>query len=97
MENRAERNGAKEARSPRPPSGRGRGLYPSHLRPRTSDGWVAVILFLALFLMAEPPIVHTLANRIEPWILGFPFLYSYLLLVYLALIGVLIWALMRRL
>jgi hypothetical protein len=54
-------------------------------------------LFLGLFLLAEPPIVHGLANRVEPWTLGFPFLYAYLLLVYSALIAVLLWALKRGL
>jgi hypothetical protein len=36
--------------------------------------------------------VHTVANRISPWLLGLPFLYAYLLIIYIALIGVLIWA-----
>lgn len=54
-----------------------------------------MILFLLLFAMAEPPVVHSLANRIEPSVFGVPFLYSYLLAVYFALIGVLIWV-MRR-
>ena len=66
--------------------------YRSHLRPRTREGWMAVILFLVLLVLAEPPIVHHLANRTEPWVLGMPFLFAYLLLVYLALIGVLVWA-----
>jgi len=71
--------------------------FRSHLLPRTRQGWVAVVLFFGLLILAEPPIVHTLANRIEPWILGLPFLYTYLLAVYSALIVVLIWALGRRL
>ena len=53
---------------------------------------MAVILFLALFALTQPPIVNGLANRIEPWILGLPFLYAYLLGLYLLLIGVLNWA-----
>jgi hypothetical protein len=47
--------------------------------------------------LVEPPIVHTFANRTEPWIFGFPFLYTYLLVVYSALIGVLLWVQRRRL
>jgi len=78
-----------EPRAPGPP--------PSHLRPRTRDGWVAVLLFLGLFLLVEPPLLFLLANRTDPWILGVPFLYAYLFLVYAALIGVLLWALKRRL
>ncbi len=78
-------------------SQRGRGLFRSHLLPRTGRGWVAVISFLGLFALVEPPFVYSLANRIEPWVFGLPFLYFYLLVVYTALIGVLLWALGRRL
>jgi len=53
------------------------------------------VTFLVLCLMAQPPIVHGWANRIEPWIAGFPFLYAYLFLVYSAMIVVLIWALRK--
>jgi len=58
---------------------------------------VAVVSFVALFLLVEPPLVYSLANHVEPWVLGVPFLYAYLLLVYVALIGVLLWALRRGL
>ena len=71
--------------------------YPSHYRPRTRAGWVAVVLFLLLMVLVEPPIVTSWANRIEPWILGMPFLYAYLLIIYVALIGVLLWAQRRGL
>ena len=71
--------------------------FRSHLLPRTRGGWVAVVLFLGLLALAEPPLVHTVANRIEPWVLGLPFLYVYLLGIYLALIGVLLWVWRRRL
>ena len=80
-----------------PTQEKGEGMFRSHLLPRTRNGWVAVILFLALLALAEPPFVHGLANRVEPWILGLPFLYAYLLGVYCALIAVLIWALRKRL
>ena len=53
------------------------------------------LTFLCLFALVEPPVVHLLANRVEPWIFGVPFLYAYLLVVYCALIGVLIWVLRR--
>jgi hypothetical protein len=69
----------------------------SHLLPRTRSGWVAVLLFLGLLALAEPPFVHSVANRIEPLVFGLPFLYVYLLGIYLALIGVLVWAWRRRL
>ena len=71
--------------------------FRSHLVPRTRDGWIAVLLFLGLFALVEPPFVHSVANRIEPWLLGFPFFYTYLLVLYSALIGVLLWALWRKL
>lgn len=67
----------------------------SHYLPRTREGWIGVILFLVLFALAEPPLVYVLANREQPWILGVPFLYAYLLVVYFALIGVLVWV-MRK-
>ena len=67
----------------------------SHLLPRTRNGWVATVLFVALMALAQPPVVHGLVNRIEPWVLGMPFLYAYLLVVYVAMIAVLLWA-MRK-
>jgi hypothetical protein len=56
-----------------------------------------VVLFLLLFALVEPPFTHVLANRTEPWLLGFPFLYTYLLVLYSGIIVVLIWALRRGL
>jgi hypothetical protein len=70
--------------------------YRSHYLPRTREGWIGVVLFLLLLALAEPPLVYVLGNRVEPWVLGVPFLYAYLLLVYIALIGVLIWVMRRR-
>ena len=67
----------------------------SHFVPRTRDGWIATIAFVALFLLAMPPVTHTVLNRVDPWILGLPFFYAVLLIVYVALIAVLIWALRR--
>jgi hypothetical protein len=67
----------------------------SHYLPRTRDGWIATILFLVFMALAQPPVSHGLANRIEPWILGMPFLYAWLLGVYVLMIAVLVWA-MRR-
>ena len=69
----------------------------SHYRPRSRDGRIAVIAFLGLLALAQPPIVHQFANRVEPWILGVPFLYAYLLAVYVAMIGVLLWVQRRGL
>ncbi|MGD8330959.1 MAG: hypothetical protein PVJ49_16130 [Acidobacteriota bacterium] len=69
----------------------------SHFLPRSRDGWIAVIAFLALMALAQPPIVFRVANRITPWVLGMPFLYAWLLAVYLAMIGVLLWVQRRGL
>jgi uncharacterized membrane protein len=69
----------------------------SHLVPRTRDGRIATAVFVALFLLAMPPFTHQVLNRTEPWILGLPFLYASLFFVYCALIGVLLWALGRKL
>ena len=68
---------------------------PSRFLPRTRDGWVAAIAFGAIFLLAMPPVTHTLLNRIEPSAFGLPFLYLALFAVYCALIAVLIWAYRR--
>ena len=64
----------------------------SHYLPRTRRGRIATVAFIAAMLLGQPPIVHGLMNRIEPWILGMPFLFAYLLLVYFLGIAVLIWA-----
>lgn len=69
----------------------------SHFRPRSRAGWIAVIAFLSLMALAQPPVVHRLVNRIEPWVFGLPFLYAWLLGVYVAMIGVLLWVQRRRL
>lgn len=71
--------------------------FRSHYLPRTRNGWVGAILFLLLMIMVEPPVVHSLANRIEPWVLGVPFLYAYLFVFYILIIGVLLWALRKGL
>ena len=67
----------------------------SHLIPRTRDGRIASVLFLVFMAMAQPPVVHGFANRVEPWILGTPFLYAWLFAAYVGMIVVLIWALRR--
>ena len=67
----------------------------SRFLPRSRDGWIATVAFAAVFLLAMPPVTHTLLNRIEPSVLGVPFLYLALFGVYLALILVLIWAYRR--
>jgi hypothetical protein len=71
--------------------------YRSHYLPRSRAGWITLALFVALMALAQPPIVYVVANRVEPWVLGLPFLYAYLLVVYCALIGVLLWAMRRGL
>jgi hypothetical protein len=67
----------------------------SHWIPRTRDGRIATAVFVGLFLLAMPPFTHTVWNHVEPWILGVPFFFAVLLVLYLALIGVLVWALRR--
>lgn len=63
--------------------------YRSHLWPRTSRGRAAVVGFVFFLLLAQPPLV-LLVNRIEPRILGAPFLYVWLLGAYVGMIGVLV-------
>lgn len=67
----------------------------SHYLPRTWTGRIATGAFLAGMVLSQPPVVHGLANRIEPWVLGMPFLFAYLLGVYLFMIGVLVWTARR--
>ena len=64
----------------------------SHYLPRTRNGWIATVLFILTMALAQPPIIHRLMNRVEPWVLGMPFLYAWLLGVYVLMILVLIWA-----
>lgn len=64
----------------------------SHYLPRTRAGWIASVLFVLAMALAQPPIVHGFMNRIEPWVLGMPFLYAWLLGVYVLSIAVLVWA-----
>lgn len=63
---------------------------PSHWRPRTPEGRRALVTFLAVFALGQPPVVWLLANHIEPRVLGMPFLYAWLLAVYVALAVVLV-------
>ncbi len=67
----------------------------SHFIPRTRDGWISTITFVVLFLVAMPPVTHTVLNRTDPWLLGLPFFYVVLLGIYTALTLVLVWALRR--
>ena len=68
----------------------------SHYLPRTRAGWIATILLVICMALSQPPVVHGLVNRIEPWIVGMPFLFVYLLGVYVATIAVLIWTMIKR-
>jgi len=65
--------------------------YRSHWLPRTREGGIGLVAFLALFALALPPATHTLWNRITPTVFGLPFLYVALGAVYTALVGVLLW------
>ena len=69
--------------------------FRSHLVPRTRDGRIATLSFLVLFLLAMPPVTHAVLDRPEIRVLGMPFLYVSLLVIYVALIAVLLWALRR--
>lgn len=64
----------------------------SHYLPRTRNGRIATVAFIVAMVLGQPPIVHGLVNRIEPWILGMPFIFAYLLAAYTVGIAVLIWA-----
>jgi hypothetical protein len=64
----------------------------SHLIPRTRPGRTAVTAFIALFALCMPPVTHVVLNRVQPTLLGLPFFWVSLLVVYALLIAVLIYA-----
>ena len=68
----------------------------SHYLPRTRAGRIATILLVLCLALSQPPVVHGLVNRTEPWIFGMPFLFVYLLGVYVATIAVLIWTMKKK-
>jgi hypothetical protein len=71
--------------------------FKSHYVPRSTAGWVSLVAFLALMALAQPPIVFWVDTRFQgAWVLGLPFLYFYLGVIYFFLIGVLLWALRKR-
>lgn len=69
----------------------------SHWWPRTTTGRVVVVAFLGALALAQPPVVWWVANRIRPWVLGMPFLYAWLLGVYVLMMAILIVAWRRGL
>ncbi len=70
--------------------------YRSHYLPRSRSGWIAVLAFLGLMALVQPPIVFWVDTHLgSRWVLGMPFLYVYLGAVYFLLIGVLLWAVRR--
>jgi hypothetical protein len=70
--------------------------FRSHYLPRSRSGRIAVLAFLGLTALVQPPIVFWVDTRFgSGWVLGMPFLYVYLGAVYFALIGVLLWAARR--
>ena len=66
--------------------------FRSHWIPRTTRGKVATVLYVALFALAMPPVTHVVFDRPGQWVVGVPFFFFALLIVYSVLIGVLIWA-----
>ncbi len=70
--------------------------FRSHYLPRSRAGWIAVLAFLSLMALVQPPLVFWVEARFgSAWVLGMPFLYVYLGVVYFALIGILLWALRK--
>ena len=53
--------------------------FRSHYLPRSRTGWIAVLAFVGLMALAQPPIVFWVDERLGSlWLLGLPFLYVYL-------------------
>jgi len=69
----------------------------SHFVPRTREGWIAVVAYVALFALCMPPFTHGLWDRPGSWVAGWPFFMVVLFVIYSALIGVLVWSLRKGL
>lgn len=69
----------------------------SHLVPRSTTGKIVCGGWIALFLLAMPPVTHRVLDRPDVWVAGVPLFFFALLVIYTALIGVLIAALRRGL
>lgn len=69
---------------------------PSHFRPRTREGRIAVFAFVALFALCMPPVTHLVWDRPGEWIAGWPAFFVVLFLIYSALVGVLLWTLRKE-
>jgi hypothetical protein len=70
--------------------------FRSHYLPRSRAGWIALLAFGGLMALVQPPLVFWVDARFgSVWLLGMPFLYAYLGVVYFAMIGVLLWALRK--
>jgi hypothetical protein len=82
---------------PHDPEAGGTQLPPSHLTPRTREGWIATVVYLAIFALAMPPVTHAVLDRPDTWVAGVPLFFAALLVIYSALIGVLVWALRKDL
>lgn len=65
--------------------------FKSHLIPRTRRGKFVTLAILCLYLLIQWPILR-FANRIQPLILGLPFLYFYLLVIYVGIIAIMVYA-----
>ncbi len=68
---------------------------PSHFWPRTREGRIAVGAFVVLFALCMPPFTHTVWDRPDAWIGGWPSFLVVLFLIYSALVGVLVWTLRK--
>ena len=69
----------------------------NHYLPRTSTGKKVVLAFVLSIILSQPPVVFMIDEKFQgDWLLGFPFLYSYLTIIYFSQIGILIWALRRK-
>jgi len=63
----------------------------SHFVPRTRRGRRVALIILFLYLVIQWPVL-SLVNRIEPFVLGMPLLFFYLLVIYFGIILVMLYA-----
>ena len=71
-------------------------MFKNHLIPRSRKGKLVTLTVLCLYLLIQWPILQ-FANRMEPFVLGMPFLYVYLLFIYCCIIAVMVYACLQDL
>lgn len=65
------------------PNGNRRGIW---FVPRTSQGKVAMILWIIFFALVQYPLITLVAGKLHPYVFGLPFNFFYWWIMFLVLI-----------